>query len=100
MIRPRHPKPDANQAAIFKQCEDWGAVVWNTSSLGGKKLDGVIFMWGLALPVEVKMPGHENDFTEGEIEGMRELSSVGVFPLVVTAFDQIRRWFEVTAEIR
>lgn len=40
--RPRHPKPDANQAQIFRDLRQCGLEVWNTSAIGGRVLDAVI----------------------------------------------------------
>ena len=100
MIRPRHPKPDANQAAIVEECEKAGIYVWVLSDLGGEVLDTLMFKAGICIPVEIKVPGQERAFTKGEIEGMRRLSSVGVFPLVATSAEEIIRVFEVRAEIR
>jgi len=39
MRRPRHPKPDANQALLVGQLRDLGFIVHDVSSLGGDCLD-------------------------------------------------------------
>jgi hypothetical protein len=99
-MRPKHPRRDANSQAILDGCRALGMCVWDTSDLGGEILDAVVFWRGHALPIEIKAPGHEGDFTEGEVEGMRRLSSVGVFPLVVTDAYEVARAFETMLEGR
>ena len=61
--RPRHPKPDANQAAIIAELERLGFFVQNVSSLATLGFDLLVWGWhpGLGRPlllaVEVKSPG-------------------------------------------
>jgi len=56
MTRPRHPKPDANQADIIRDLRDCGLIVHDVSSLGGDCLDLFVgdpasYSW---LQIEVK----------------------------------------------
>jgi hypothetical protein len=99
-MRPHHPRRDANSQAVLDGCRRMGMVVWDTSDLGGEILDAVVFWRGHVLPIEIKAPGHESDFTPGEVEGMRRLSSVGVYPLVVTDAYEVARAFETMLEGR
>ena len=71
-----------------------------TIRLGGRGVGHLDVQGWQCIPVEIKVPGQEQAFTKGEIEGMRRLSSVGVFPLVATSAEEIIRVFEVRAEIR
>ena len=65
MSRPRHPKPDANQAEIFAALRDMGFTVIDVSSLPVPALDGFVngyhhgrncTTWA---QVEIKMPGEQ-----------------------------------------
>jgi len=87
--RPKHPKPDANQADIIAGLETLGFVVWNTSPLGGQVLDLVVFGRGMALPVEVKQPGLEGDLTDAERESIERLRAVGVDAVVATCAEDV-----------
>ena len=89
MTRPKHPRRDANHQAILDGCRALGIVVWDTSDEGGQVLDCVMFWRGRCVPVEIKTPGHERDFTDGEVEGMRALSAQGVPPCVATCVEDV-----------
>jgi len=39
MARPKHPKPDANQADVIRELRECGLIVHDVSSLGGDCLD-------------------------------------------------------------
>ena len=64
--RPRHPKPDANQAAMVEALRQCGLVVHDVSSLGGDCLDLFVGdpLSGRWVQVEVKAEG--GTLTEGE----------------------------------
>ena len=87
--RPRHTKPDTNQAQIVADLQRLGAVVWRLSDLGGEVLDLIVFWRGLAMPVEVKMPGHEAELTDGERESIRRLAQVGVKAVIATCTEDV-----------
>jgi hypothetical protein len=81
--RPRHPQPDANQAAIIRQVERFGAVVCNVSSLPVKLAgcDLFVFDWSLEThrvelhAFEVKMPGET--LTENERKFWDRVTALG-----------------------
>ena len=64
--RPRHPRPDGNQAQIIADAERHGMYVWDLSALGGEVLDLVIGWRGVLLPFEVKKPGEEASTTDDQ----------------------------------
>ena len=70
-------------------------VVWDLADVGGHVLDAVVFWRGQCVPVEIKAPGCESDLTDGEIHGMRELSSVGAWPIVATCVGDVMDAFGV-----
>lgn len=88
-MRPRHTKRDKNQADIIASLRQAGAYVWDLSDNGGQVLDLMVFWRGQALPVEIKQPGLQNDLTDNEKEGMRQLMRVAVFPLIATSAEEI-----------
>jgi len=79
--RPRHPKPDANQADIIRDLRDCGLVVHDVSSLGGDCLD--LFagdpLGGGWCHVEVKVEG--GVLTPGEAEYIAQYA--GPLPIIV-----------------
>jgi len=59
MARPKHPKPDANQADVIRELRECGLIVHDVSSLGGDHLDFWVgdpasYRW---LQVELKVEG-------------------------------------------
>ena len=94
--RPKYPKPDANQNDVIVDLVALGFYVQDMSKLGGEVLDLLCFWRGVCLPVEVKMPGCEDDLTDGEKVGMFRMLSRGVEAIIATcAEDVIRQWPEV-----
>jgi len=94
VTRPRHTRKDSTHRALLENARALGMVAWDTSDIGGQVLDCILFWRGMALPVEIKARGHEHDFTAGEIEGMRALSSVGIQPAVAVTIDDVLSAFE------
>ncbi len=88
-MRPKHPKPDTNQSQIVNELRNLGVVVWVTASLATPILDLVAFWRGIALVVEVKVPGAEKRLTDGEREGIRKLAQVGVEVVVATCTEDV-----------
>lgn len=97
MMRPKRTKPDANQPQIVADLRGLGAVVWILAGIGGRVLDLAVFWRGLALPVEVKMPGQEYRLTAGEIASIEELRRVGIEPCVATCVEDVVEAFETMA---
>lgn len=90
MTRPhRAVRTDANQAEIIADLHRLGAYVWRLSDLGDEILDILVWWQGRGLPVEIKVPGKQNDLTAGEREGIRRLSLVGVEAVVATCVEDI-----------
>ena len=98
--RPKHTKPDANQAQIVADLRDLGAVVWILADLGGEVLDLMVFWRGLAIPVEVKRSGCEHIITDGEHESMVALEGVGIPYAIATCAEDVLRVFEELEEAR
>ena len=97
--RPRHPKPDGNQAAIIADAERHGMYVWDLSALGGEVLDLVIGWRGVLLPFEVKKPGEEASTTDDQCEAMVQLWSRGIPAFVVTNIEDVVtafEWYDMT----
>jgi hypothetical protein len=101
-MRPRHPKPDANQLQIVGQLRDLGFIVHDVSSLGGDVLD--LFIGGMTKPVgywdwvqgEVKMPGEK--LTPGERAYFDKLEQilgpwVGTAVIKIESVDDVLEWF-------
>ena len=93
MKRPRHTKPDRNQSTLIIQLRTLGAVVWDLHDLVGT-LDLLVCWRGRCLPVEVKAPGCESDFTANEHETLAALRYVGVKPVVASDLDDVLRAFD------
>lgn len=79
--RPRHPKADANQAAMVEALRQCGLVVHDVSSLGGDCLDLFVGdpLGGGFVQVEVKASG--GVLTEGEANYLARYA--GQLPIVV-----------------
>ena len=79
--RPRHPKPDANQADIIRDLRKCGLVVLDVSSLGGDCLDLFVGdpLGGGFVQVEVKVPA--GVLTPGEADYIADYG--GLLPIVV-----------------
>ena len=91
--RPKHPKPDANQSDVIADLRAVGFYVQDMSKLGGERLDLLVFKDGVVRPVEVKMPGCEDDLTDGERDGIRYMAEHGVKAIRATcAEDVIAQW--------
>ena len=84
MTRPRHPKPDANQAQINAQLDDIGGfVICNVSSLPVAKAgcDEYVYGWNVVTRrvelhgFEIKMPGE--GLTDREREFFARVHSLG-----------------------
>jgi len=88
-MRPKYPKPDLNQSELVADMRDIGMVVWVTASLPTPVLDLIAFWRGCIAIIEVKRPGHEQDFTPGERESIAELSTVDVKVIVATCLEDI-----------
>jgi len=93
-MRPKYPKPDANQLQIVDDCRAVGMYVWDLSKLGGEVLDLMVFWHGEMLPVEIKMPGCENDLTDGERTALRILRERGIPAIVATCAEDVQEAFE------
>lgn len=94
-MRPKYTRKDTNHAEIIAQCRELGIVVWDTSPLGGKVLDTIMFWRGDAIPIEIKAPGKEDDLTDGEKEGIAELQNAYVPPVIVTSVEDVIRAFQL-----
>jgi len=90
--RPRHTKPDRNQSVLIIQLRTLGAVVWDLHDLVGT-LDLLVCWYGRCIPVEVKAPGCEADFTDNERATWAALEAVGVKPVVASDLDDVLRAF-------
>ena len=88
-MRPRYTKKDKNQSAIINDLRKAGCYIWDLSDVGGEVLDLMVFWRGMAVPVEIKQPGLDNDLTESEREGMRKLIRVAAFPLIATKAEDV-----------
>ena len=93
MKRPRYTKPDRNQSTLITQLRALGAVVWDLHDLVGT-LDLLVCWRGRCIPVEVKAPGHETDFTANEHETLMALRYVGVKPVVASDLDDVLGAFD------
>lgn len=94
MSRPRHPRTDANQAQIIRDCQKLGMIVWDTSSLGGQVLDLLVHWRGQTRVVEVKRAAN-SILTANEADSILALRLVGVTAIVATtAEDVIDAWEE------
>lgn len=89
MIRPKYAKVDLNQSELVADMRDIGMVVWVTASLPTPVLDLVAFWRGKIRIIEVKAPGHEQDFTPGELESIAALELVGIKVIVATCLEDI-----------
>lgn len=98
--RPRHPKTDTNQAQIIAELGDLDMWVINTSSLGGAVLDLVVCWRGVCLPVEIKMPGCEDDLTDGERTALTELHRRGIPAFVATSTEDVLAQWPPSCNIR
>jgi len=87
--RPKHAKPDGNQAEIIADLRRMGVYLWITAALGGEVLDAIAFWRGRAVPIEFKAVGSEFDLTEGERKGIRQLHEVGVQAVVATCTEDV-----------
>ena len=94
-MRPKRTRKDSNHAEIVSGCRELGIIVWDTADSGGKVLDTVMFWHGVAIPIEIKSPGKEDDLTKGERKGIAELQNVNVPPVVVTSVEDVVRAFEL-----
>jgi hypothetical protein len=91
--RPRWTRRDQNQSQIMQELRQLGAVVWDLADRGNGVLDLMVFWRGVAMPVEVKRPGHESDLTENETCGIAELRAVGIEVIIATSTeDVINQW--------
>ena len=87
--RPKRTRRDANQAQIMRELERMGAFVVDTADLGGQCLDLLVSWRGRCLPVEVKVPGCENDLTDGESKAIEAHRSRGVWAFVATSAEDV-----------
>ena len=95
--RPRHPKPDGNQAQIIRELRDNGFVVHDVSSLGGDCLD--LFVGGVNrhmrnaewLQVEVKTTVGKLTANEARYTDQVGLSMLPV--LVARCTEDVLKWF-------
>ena len=94
MNRPRHPRTDANQAALIRDCRALGMIVWDTSRNGGQVLDLVVHWRGVTRVVEVKRLGHEDEFTANEADSILALASVGIVAIVATCVEDVVKGWE------
>ena len=104
MTRPKHTKPDSNQAEIIRDLIAMGFEVIKVSDLGGDALD--LFVLGFHrkrrryewLQVEVK-PTHKSRFTDGEKAyfqkfGILEPFCESNYPVIAaTSAAEIAGWF-------
>ena len=94
--RPKRTRRDTNQAAIIAELIWRGFYVQDLADVGGQTLDLLCFYRGICLPVEIKRPGCEDDLTDGERDGIRNMAEHGVEAIIATcAEDVIRQWPEV-----
>lgn len=98
--RPRYPKTDLNQSELVADLRGLGMVLWITASLATPVLDAIAFWRGHMAVIEIKQPGHEEDFTLGEVESIAALEAVGIQVCVATraedvvAFWVVRGWID------
>ncbi len=92
-MRPKHARTDRVQNQLVSNLRQLGMVVWVTAPLPTPVLDLAVFWRGQTRIVEVKTPGHEQDFTEGERRSIQQLRAAGVEVIVATcAEDVIAAW--------
>jgi hypothetical protein len=98
--RPKHPKPDANQARIVGQLRDLGFVVHDVSSLGGDCLDLFVLGWNYRLDVlewcQVEIKTDDGELTPGEkayIDLIMEAGSARPPVIVARSVEDVLRWF-------
>lgn len=89
LYRPKYTKKDANHAQVIADCRDAGMYVWDLSDLGGEVLDTLVFWRGKCVPVEIKQPGHAEDFTKGERKSIGILNAMGIPVIVATCVEDI-----------
>jgi len=89
MTRPKHTKPDGNQASIVAILRSLGFVVWITADLGGDVLDLIVFKDGQARVVEVKRPRHRHMLTPNEQASIDALAFVGVKAIVAETWRDV-----------
>lgn len=89
--RPRHPKPDSNQAEIVRELRRCGLVVHDVSSLGGDCLDLFVGdpVSGVWCQVEVKTD--DGELTAEEALYIHEWADVLPVVLARSADDVLRR---------
>jgi hypothetical protein len=100
MIRPRHPKPDANQAEIIDQLRALGFIVHDISGLGGDCLDLFVMgwnretqMWSIA---QVEIKTDDGALTVGEemyIDRVMEMTDDCAPVIVARSVEDVLRWF-------
>jgi len=94
MSRPKYTKKDTTHKNIVKKCRKLGMILWDTADLGGKVLDIIVFYKGMVIPVEIKSKGNAKNLTKGERRGIKELESVGIYPVIATDIQDILDAFE------
>ena len=95
--RPRHPKPDSNQAQIIRDLRRLGFVVHDVSSLGGDCLDlfvcGYTNEQGAQAWVQIEVKTDTGKLTEAEAEYIVQADLEGVPVLVARCTEDVLRWF-------
>lgn len=93
--RPKHTRKDNNHAVIRDELRQLGAVVVDVADLGGKCGDLVVSWRGRTIHVEIKDAGKRDDLTEGELEFMRELETVGCRLVVAETAEEVIKALEI-----
>jgi len=75
-----------------------GFVVWDLKDLGGKVPDLLVIGDGHCVPVEVKSPGQEHNFTIAEKMGIAECGDEGVEWVIAVIVKDVLDAFDIIRE--
>ena len=93
--RPRHPKPDANQADMVRDLRASGYTVIDVSTLGGDALDLFVggFHFHRCLPawLSVEVKTADGELTDAEREYIYSHPELDI--LVARCAEDVLRWF-------
>ena len=105
--RPKHPKRDGNDKFITPfltrlnyQYMGIPLFVWDTSPLGGETTDRILWFGALGIALEIKTPGQEKRFTDGEKAFIRR--NIAIVEIVTDEYEflnVLEKWYPLAKEV-